>query len=290
MDIVRVQTLKTRVFPQGGIKVADNDDKNKHDKTNDTPSENDSGFDPSRRRFVKNTGIAIGGVAGGSILGGLFTNQFLTTDDKEKEKGAGTSQAILQDARTFFSRSDDFETLAAATERIYPDDDHGPGAIELGVPYYIDKQLAGSFGSNAHDYMRGPFKIRESNLLEYQTKLNRGELFLVGLRRMLEISNEEHGEKFAGIEPEQQDAILESFEAGEAKMDGAPSEFFFHVLLQTTLEGIYADPVYGGNKDMMGWKMMEYPGPRMSWADKVEEEEFISLDPKSLREYQGGDV
>lgn len=269
--------------------MADNNDenKNKENKTDDSSINEDSNFDPTRRRFVKNAGFAIGGVAGGSLLGGLFSNQFLT-EESAPEKNKPT--AILQEARTFFSRAEDFETLAAATERIYPEDDHGPGAVELGVPYYIDKQLTGSFGSNAHDYMRGPFKLRESNLLEYQTKLNRGELFLIGLRRMQNISKENHDEKFADLDGDKQDDILTNFESGDVKMDGAPSEFFFNVLLQTTLEGVYADPVYGGNKNMMGWEMMEYPGPRMGWADKVEEEEFLSLEPKSLREYQGGDV
>lgn len=54
-----------------------------------------------------------------------------------------------------------------------------------------------------------------------------------------------------------------------------------------TLEGAYADPVYGGNKDMMGWKMKEYPGPRMAYLDEIDKDEFILKEPKSLREYQG---
>lgn len=269
--------------------MTDKEDKNKGNKTDNTSSTEKKGFEPSRRRFVKNAGFAIGGVAGGSLLGGFFSNKFLPTEEKEKSD-TDKSTALLQDARTFFSRSEDFNTLAAATERIFPEDDQGPGAIELGVPYYIDKQLAGSFGSNAHDYMRGPFKIRESNHLEYQTKLNRGELFLIGLRRMQDISQKEHDKTFADLDEEEQNKILERFESGEAKMDGAPSDFFFNILLQTTLEGVYADPVYGSNKDMMGWKMMEYPGPRMGWVDKVEEEKFLSLEPKSLREYQGGNM
>lgn len=268
--------------------MSDNDHHKNKGKKTDNPSSagEEKGFDPTRRRFVKNTGIAIGGVAGGSLLGGLFTKQITTKDEKEK----GADQVVLQEARTFFSRANDFETLAATTERIFPEDDQGPGAIELGVPYYIDKQLEGSFGSNTHDYMRGPFQIRESNHLEYQTKLNRGELFIIGLRRMQDISQEDYDQKFVDLDGEEQDNIMEQFESGEAKMDGAPSDFFFNVLLQTTLEGVYADPVYGGNKDMMGWKMMEYPGPRMGWSDEIEEEEFLSLEPKSLREYQGGDV
>src|SRR5690625_1338757 len=94
----------------------------------------------SRRHFLKNTGLVAGGVVGGSLLTGLLTNQITTKEDVKNEQ---TSIQNLQDARMFFSRSEDFAILAAATERIFPEDDQGPGAIELGVPYFIDKQLAG---------------------------------------------------------------------------------------------------------------------------------------------------
>lgn len=266
----------------------------------------------SRRRFLKNTGMVAGGVVGGSLLGGFFTNQF---DSQTNEKTKSNEQTgHLQQARTFFSRDDDFETLAAATERIFPEDDQGPGAIELGVPYFIDKQLSGWWGSNAKAYMRDPFTRTKSdedyqfkdtkqdksgpNTLtqgvtptpRYQTRLNRGELFLSGLRRMQEVSQEEYDDDFVDLDKEDQDEILKKFESAEVEMVTVMSNTFFNFLLQTTLEGVYADPVYGGNKDMMGWKMKEYPGPRMSWTDKIDAEDFISLEPKSLRAYQGGGI
>src|SRR5690625_4636961 len=107
----------------------------------------------SRRRFLKNTGMVAGGVVGGSLLGGLLTNQYQSKEDT-KTKGAQTYN--LQEARMFFSREEDFNTLSAATERIFPEDDNGPGAIELGVPYFIDKQLASFWGNNAKSYMHDP--------------------------------------------------------------------------------------------------------------------------------------
>src|SRR5699024_12644369 len=75
----------------------------------------------------------------------------------------------LQQARTLFSRSEDFETLAAANERIFPKDDLGPGASELGGPYFIDKQLSGSWGTNAHAYMHDPL-MRNQEVENYQKK------------------------------------------------------------------------------------------------------------------------
>nr|WP_269448161.1 gluconate 2-dehydrogenase subunit 3 family protein [Lentibacillus sp. JNUCC-1] len=196
----------------------------------------------------------------------------------------------MQEARTFFSRSEDFRTLAAATERIYPEDDNGPGAIELGVPYFIDKQLAGFWGSNSKDYTKGPFKPQASDTHGLQSKMNRGEMFLVGLQRMQEISKKDHDEKFYDLDGETQDAILESFESGDVKIRGMRSDTFFTLLRNTTIEGVYSDPAYGGNKDMQGWKMMEYPGPYVGWTNDIDAEEFLSKEPTSLRAYQGGGV
>lgn len=264
----------------------------------------------SRRAFLKNSGLVAGGLVGGSLFGGLLTNQIKKQPDMEQfadEKSSGG----LQEARIFINRAEDFAILSAATERIYPADDIGPGAIELGVPYFIDKQLAGEWGMNAKEYMKGPFvtnieatgthdtsrnQDRQGPNAEtqvptptprYQTILNRGELFIVGLRKIDEVSQEKHDTRFVDLSPEEQDDVLRMFEEDEVDMKNIGASNFFYLLLSTTLEGVYADPVYGGNKNMMAWKMKEYPGPRMSYLEQIEEEDFIVMEPESLRQYQG---
>lgn len=272
----------------------------------DKDSNQNEQFDPSRRKFVKNTGILAGGVIGGGVLGGLFTHQF-----QKPEPNVKNTDTALQEARVFFDRKEDFETLSAAVERIFPKDDLGPGAIELAVPYFIDKQLNGFWGHNAYAYMKGPFiqsdfvrdyEKKDSDQSKqgpntnvfpsipaprYQTRMNRGEVFLAGLRRIEEVSQEKFKEKFTKLEPEQQDEILTMFEKGEVEIPGVHTKPFFHLLVQTTLEGAYADPVYGGNKNMAGWKMKQYPGPRMAYYNDIESEEFIEMEQKSLKDYQG---
>src|SRR5690625_5165039 len=110
----------------------------------------------SRRRYIKTTGMVAGDVVVVLLRGGVLTNSFQTKPETQtKSEKTNTS---LQDARMYFSRKEDFEVLEAATERIFPEDDNGPGAVELGVPYFIDKQLAGQWGSNTKAYMRDPFK------------------------------------------------------------------------------------------------------------------------------------
>lgn len=250
-------------------------------KINNKSTEEKQEFDSSRRRFVKNTGMIIGGVAGGSVLGGLLTNQFQSdteTTDGKKEPAPAT------EARMFFTRYEDFVVLEQATERIYPEDDNGPGAIGLGVPYFIDKQLAGKWGVNAKDYRQGPFL--ESDPTVDMSSLTRGEIFILGLRKINEESQSRFDTTFAKIEAEQQDEILADFASGDVEMKGIGSDRFFDLLRTATLEGAYSDPLYGGNRNMEGWKMKEFPGAVASYADIIDEEEFVKMDPVSLTNYQ----
>lgn len=115
----------------------------------------------TRRDFLKNSGLVVGGVVGGGLLGGLITNTFM--DDGQSVSPTADNGDDPQDAeqltkaRMFFKRAEDFRVLSAAVERIFPEDDIGPGAISLAIPYFIDKQLAGEYGFNSREYMEGPF-------------------------------------------------------------------------------------------------------------------------------------
>lgn len=263
----------------------------------------------SRRNFLKNSGLVAGGLVGGSLFGGLITSQFQKGTNDENVTGTPTTESF--EARTFFSRNEDFDVLSAATERIYPEDENGPGAIELGVPYFIDRQCSNEWGMNANDYMSGPFpfivtseRYEEKNAgtegaiamtevtipsstPRYQTKMTRAVLFLEGVRAIDQVAKDEFGDRFIKLTEEQQDEILQKFDNGEADISGVNSSSFFSLLRKTTIEGVYADPVYGGNRNMEGWKMKEYPGPRMGYLNEIEEEEFIAMAPESLRNYQG---
>lgn len=255
--------------------MSDNDNKN------DTSSK-DKDFDPTRRRFVKNTGMVIGGLAGGSLLGSLVTNQFQS--ETETEEPEEKKQETYTEARMFFTRFEDFVVLEQATERIYPEDDNGPGAIGLGVPYFIDKQLAGYWGTNSKNYRQGPFQ--GSNASTDQSSLNRGEIFIAGIRKMNQLSQERFNTSFDKAEEEQQIEILQDFEDGDVDMKGLASDSFFHLLRETVLEGAYSDPLYGGNRNMEGWKMKEFPGSVASYADIIEKDEFVKMEPVSLTDYQ----
>lgn len=241
---------------------------------NTTSKDSRDAQDPSRRKFIKNTGIATGGVVGGTLLGGLIGNPFSKEQTTEPEKKETVNYS---ETRMFFKRKEDFDVLSSATECIFPEDELGAGAIELGAPYFIDKQLAGPWGENAQDYMKKPFVVSK------ETPLNRRDIFLQGIRKITEVSKKEHDENFYDLEEDQQIEILEKFDKSEIEMLLVSSGEFFNLLRESTLEGSFSDPMYGGNKDMKGWEMKEYPGPRIAYVDLVEKEEFVLLEPVSLK-------
>lgn len=248
----------------------------------------------SRRDFLKTSGVAAGGIVGGAMFGGVVGS--LYTSDQETEtadQDTDTESSLthgepLDDARTYFSRREDFETLAAASEVIYPEDDNGPGAIELGVPYFIDRQCNEFWGRNAREYMMGPYDYTASSTHGYQAKITRAEMLLNGVRRLREVSQEDHDEEFYDLDEDTQISILEDFEAGDVEVPGAAGGDFFSLLRTMTIQGVYADPVYGGNRDYGGWRMIQFPGPRMGWINEIESEEFQEIEPEGLRTYQGG--
>lgn len=261
--------------------MANNDD----NQTNNA-STDEQGLDPTRRRFLKNTGLALGGVAGGSLLGGLFVNQ---SEDESSTKSDEDNKPPRTRGREFFARYEDFLVLAAATELIFPEDDEGPGAIGLDVPYFIDKQLAGTWGVNDDDYRQGPFpekKLKEAPDTANHARANRGQIFLDGLRTMNKESQKRFETTFDEATEEEQGEIMTDLETGELNMRTLPSEGFFELLKDATMQGAFSDPLYGGNKNMDGWRMKEFPGAQTSYADVIEEEDFVEMEPVSLTDYQ----
>ncbi|MCH4826477.1 MAG: gluconate 2-dehydrogenase subunit 3 family protein [Planococcus sp. (in: firmicutes)] len=238
----------------------------------------------SRRDFLKTSGIATGALIGGGIIGGLIganTNKQDATTTAPGTSGETSGSTGAVRGLTFFKTTAEFEAISQATERIFPEDDLGPGAIGLGVPYFIDGQLAGSYGENSKEYMQGPFFVGEPTQ-GYQSRLKRNEIFRQGIQLMEQEAQSRFEAKFVDLEGEQMDEILTAFQENEIKMRGVESQFFFRLLRQATLEGAYADPIYGGNVNMDGWRMKGFPGHQLAYIKDIESEDFVEIDPKSV--------
>ena len=87
---------------------------------------------------------------------------------------------------------------------------------------------------------------------------------------MENMAQEQFEESFTETSDENQDSIIKAFESGDAKLKGVDSDAFFIMLRQMTFEGAFSDPLYGGNKNLTGWEMVEYPGAIASNTDIIE--------------------
>lgn len=238
----------------------------------------------SRRKFLKASGIAAGVAALGSAISPLTAGEVHAAETSHAHSSAAGGSKPLR-GRQFFTNALDFAILSEAAERIFPKDEQGPGAIELGVPYFIDNQLASAFGLNAREYTTGPYAAGAPTQGP-QTSLLHKELFLQGLAAINRQSNETFKSNFPSLNDAQKDEILKMCEAGNIPTEGFSSSYFFSMLRTVVLAGAFADPIYNGNLDMQGWKMREYPGAQMSYNDIMESTEFQKIDPVSLADMQ----
>lgn len=149
--------------------------------------------------------------------------------------------------------------LDAACERLIPADELGPGAKDAGVTCYIDGQLAGPWGAHARQYRTGPWQEGTPEQ-GFQSPLTPAEIYRIAIREVDALCQAQHGKVFAFLDAATQDDLLHQMEAGELPLPTLSSALFFGLLLRNTMEGFFADPLYGGNRDKAGWRLIGFPG------------------------------
>jgi gluconate 2-dehydrogenase gamma chain len=224
------------------------------------------GTQPSRRYFLASASalpiLAFAGTAAArSISGTLPWKAF-----------AGEPPMKVNPLGWYFFTPDEVATVEAIVDRLIPQDHLSIGGKEAGCAVFIDRQLAGSFGKSSRLYMKPPF----ANGLPtqgYQSELTPSGRYRDGLRALNDHARAGHGKSFAQLKGPEQDAILTGLEKGEIDLKlphGLGSRAFFELVLQNTMEGFFADPLYGGNKGMAGWKLVGFPGARYDYRDHIE--------------------
>ena len=142
---------------------------------------------------------------------------------------------------TFFNEAQ-AETVAAIVERFWPGAPGLPGARDADVVHYIDLALAGAYMDQQDFYRRG-------------------------LQALQAYVQDTYGQLFHRLGPEQQDDVLRALERGEASGFTQPTaQAFFNRLWVHAIEGMFADPVYGGNRDFAGWRLIEFAGAQQFYT------------------------
>jgi gluconate 2-dehydrogenase gamma chain len=210
-----------------------------------------SKHDEARRQFL----VGAATIGAGAATGATFVpTQALAQHQEHQPAPTNAAMPGHENGRGYgaWLNVDESAALAAFTERLMPGAPGMPGATEAGVLNYIDLALAGAYADQRDFYRRG-------------------------LAQLDAYCRKAHNEAFAKLTAAKQDEVITALEQNKAEGFTWPSgQAFFNTLRTHTIEGMFADPVYGGNKDFAGWRLVGFPGahPAFSPADMQSKEAF----------------
>jgi gluconate 2-dehydrogenase gamma chain len=185
-----------------------------------------------------------------------------------------------------FFTVDEATAVEAMVDRLIPPDPETPGGKDAGCAVFIDRQLAGPYGSYQDHYMMGPFQQGAKSQGD-QSPITPSQRYRTTLAAIdKHCRSAFNNTPFAHLSAQQQDNLLKQMESGDLKLQDADSKQFFSMLLIDTQQGFFADPIYGGNRDMVAWKMIGYPGARYDYRDWVHRHnERFPLPPIGIKDH-----
>ena len=173
------------------------------------------------------------------------------------------------------------ETLV---DHMVPADALSPKGTDIGINTYIDRALAGGWGKGERLYMQGPWKLGVPSQ-GYQLPLTPAELYRAGIAAANAFCVKTYGKSFDKITESQREEFLLGLQAGKVTFEnGPPARVFFTTMYQTVMEGMFSDPIYGGNRNKAGWKIIGFPGVIAVHYQNVEKfrDKKYTTDPLSI--------
>lgn len=212
--------------------------------------------------------------AGGLVAGGLVA---ASGSGAAPATASGSAGAGPLPPLRFFTDAE-AATVEAMGERVFPADRNGPGAREAGVMHYIDGRLAGGWGHGERLYMQGPFEEPKDSGHGYQLPLPPREVYRRALRTIDVHCRKSYRDRvFVELPAAKQDEVLTALEGGEVDLglavgqSGFTSASFFAMFLDNVYEGLFSDPMHGGNRGMVGWKWVGFPGDPSAYGEPYAE-------------------
>jgi gluconate 2-dehydrogenase gamma chain len=182
---------------------------------------------------------------------------------------AGTPPTPAMPGAWHFFTVEEGRAVEAIADRIIPPDPETPGGKDSGCAVFLDRQLAGPYGVQEGLYLSGPFQ-HGTHTQGPQSPTSPAQQYRHALAALEQACKSQHaGKGFAELAAAEQDAVLASLESGELKLEGVDGRAFFQQAIRDIQMGFFADPVYGGNRNMVAWKMIGFPGARYNYLDWV---------------------
>jgi gluconate 2-dehydrogenase gamma chain len=228
----------------------------------------DQGF--GRRDFLK--GAVTGAAAATATVG-------LPQSVQAKEDAAPAAAAGYS-----FLNLDEAAFVEALVDHMVPADELSPKGTDIGINIYIDRALAGAWGKGDRLYMQGPWKLGVPSQ-GYQLPLTPAQLYRAGIAATNTHCQRTYGKPFDRLDEPQREEVLAGLSGGKITFDnGLPARVFWTALYQTVMEGMFSDPIYGGNRDKAGWRMIGFPGVIAVNRENIEKyrDKKFPADPLSI--------
>jgi len=219
---------------------------------------------PTRRQFLSSVAFTVLATGSGPVLARSISGSL-----PWEARSADPPIQVRPGGWLFFT-PEEVSTMEAVADRLIPADELSIGGRDAGCVVYLDRQLVGSYGASSRLYTRGPF-MPGLPTQGYQAPDTPAQRYRTGLAALNAWTRDNKGGKrFFELSPDDQDATLRDLEAGKITLaDNVDAKSFFNLMLSNVMEGFFADPIYGGNKDMASWKMLGFPGARYDYRDHV---------------------
>ena len=215
-----------------------------------------------RRKFLQGLS-SLGAIV--ALPAGAATTATHNHSDKRAKTDVDSSEPT---ALLFLTRAEaDFTD--AALSCLIPSDALGPGAKEADVTFFIDRQLHGAWGVMGRGYRLGPWP-EGTPQQGYQSPLTPREVYRCAIREIDTLCESKYHKRFADLSRDHQDALLKALDVGEVTLESASGTLFMNLLWMNAQEGFFADPIYGGNRDKVGWRLVGFPGVAAAYTDHVE--------------------
>jgi gluconate 2-dehydrogenase gamma chain len=212
-----------------------------------------------RRDFLK--GAVVGGAAAATTAPAI-----LPETAQAQQPPAATPAA----AGYAFLNVEEAVFVEALVDHMVPADDLSPSGTDIGINTFIDRALAGAWGQGDRLYMQGPWK-RGTPSQGYQLPLTPAQLYREGIAATNGYCRKQYQKSFDQLDENQRQAVLVGLSTNKITFDnGLRVRDFWATLYQTVMQGMFSDPMYGGNRNKAGWKLIGFPGAIAVHRENIE--------------------
>ena len=183
-----------------------------------------------------------------------------------------------------FLNLDEAAFVEALVDHMVPADQLTPKGTEIGINIYIDRALAGAWGKGERLYMQGPWQVGVPSQ-GYQLPLTPAQLYRAGIAATNAYCRKAYGRVFDQLDEKQREEVLIGLSTGKVSFDnGLPVRVFWTTVYQTVMEGMFSDPIYDGNRNKAGWRLIGFPGVIAVHRENVEKyrDKPFPADPVSI--------